>query len=207
MNQQLFENFLGEVKERHFINRKSPVMNEADLKELGVAFCKIGDVICGRKYDFMQTKNDIKRLVYWTYNQAIENDNNLKGFLIRGLTGRGKTLLIEILQEFFKLSTHSYSIGCKEYPFVLTIIGARVLALEYANNHSCDIIEKYSTMPILCVDDIGSEPDKSSSFGNKCSVVSEILCNRADRKLITFATTNVSKLSEVYDDRVCSRLN
>ena len=202
----IFDNFIEEIKARYELRRTDPHLAPEQFASANAYFVKIAAAICGKTYDITETAKTINRLVHWAYNESIDDIDCKKGFLLRGETGRGKTLLMYALREFLKVHQHTYKIGDRNCGMSMCIVSARNIAFEYAQQSDEDVIAKYSRNVCLCIDDLGSEPMLSSNWGNKCSVVSEILANRAESKLITFATTNVSKLSECYDDRIVSRL-
>lgn len=200
------DNIIKDIKSRYQLRRISPFLEEQIYPVANRIFVDMASAICGKPYDTSETATIINRLVHWTYNASIDGIDCNKGFLLRGETGRGKTLLMYALKEFLQYEAHWYFIGGKRYRIDLNIVSARNIAFEYAQQGEENIIEKYSRMPCLCLDDLGSEPPLSSNFGNKCSVASEIIANRVESKLITFATTNVPKLSDCYDDRILSRM-
>lgn len=201
-----FNTILDDIRGRYELQRIDDKLNPEAYATAQIVFTKIAGAICGKPYDTTQTAGIIKQLVHWSYNDSINGIDCKKGILLRGDTGRGKTLLMYALREFLQIDSHKYKIGGKEYGLALNIVSARNIAFEYAQQSDCDVIAKYSHIACLCIDDLGAEPMLSSNWGNKCSVVSEILANRCEKKLITFATTNVNKLSEKYDDRIVSRL-
>lgn len=199
---------LNEIRMHIIPRRKDAILDEQGHVNLCTLMVRIMEQLSGKPYDYRYTKNAIKRLVDWSYGVSRDGDDVLKGYLLRGQTGRGKTLLVRALIEMLRTvepDKHLYTVNGKVYGFMMNMASAREIAFEYTTN--VNTIEKYSSMAMLCIDDIGAEPMSNSNFGNKCSVVTEILCNRADRKLITFATTNVAKLADIYDDRVISRMN
>lgn len=203
-----FENILKDIKSRYQWRRISPILEEASYKTANDLFIKTASLVGRQPYDSTATSEIINRLVHWTYNTSIDGIDCNKGFLLRGNTGRGKTLLMLALQEFLKFEEHYYIVGKHQYRINLTIVSARDIAFQYNNMQGdADIIGRYAKEPCLCIDDIGSEPQLSSNYGNKCSVVSEILERRDRDRLLTFATTNLPKLEERYDDRIMSRMH
>ncbi len=197
---------IGDIKSRYELRRVSSFLEPNKYPTAINLFVSMASAVCGKEYDQTHTADIINKLVHWTYDTSVDEIDCRKGFLIRGETGRGKTLLMYALKEFVQYDSNWYIVGGKRYRLELSIASARNIAFEYAQQSEGSVIAKYSRIPCLCIDDLGSEPMLSSNYGNKCSVVSEILANRAETKLLTFATTNVARLSECYDDRIISRM-
>lgn len=201
-------NILKNIRAHYEFRRISPVLESKMYPKANCLFVEMASAICGKDYDTTYTAEIINRLVRWVYNSPIDGIDCNKGFLLRGETGRGKTLLMYALKEFLQYEAHRYEVGGKRYRIDLEIVSARNIAREYAQQSEESIINKYSyRVPCLCIDDLGSEPMLTSNYGNKCSVVSEILANREQGRLLTFATTNLPSLGEFYDDRILSRMH
>ncbi len=198
---------IGDIRSRYELKRISSYLQPDKYDTANSLFASMASAICGKDYDCRNTASIINKLVHWTYNTSVDDIDCTKGFLIRGETGRGKTLLMYAMKEFLQYDSHWYIVGGKRYRLEMSIASARNIAFEYAQQSEENVIARYSRIPLLCIDDLGSEPMLSSNYGNKCSVVSEILANRAETKLLTFATTNVARLSECYDDRIISRMH
>ena len=67
-------------------------------------------------------------------------------------------------------------------------------------------------MPIICIQDLGSEQMESLYMGNRENVIRRMIEYRGDRTdMLTLITSNLpmahQKLEEKYGDRVVSRLN
>lgn len=70
-------------------------------------------------------------------------------------------------------------------------------------------LERYRTIPILFLDDVGGEADSVNYMGNRILPVTEILLERYDSRAVTIITGNLSDkgLADRYGVRVADRLN
>lgn len=70
-------------------------------------------------------------------------------------------------------------------------------------------LERYKTIPILFLDEVGVEADSVNFVGNRILPVTEILLERYDSRAVTIITGNLSDkgLSDRYGVRVADRLN
>lgn len=148
--------------------------------------------------------NEVDKLVDWLYCKSMFDTDYNKGILIKGTTGKGKTFLMDVFSDFCRLDEPQYvSFGEKRNVRPIKA-NARQIAIEFSNN-GLEGIERYFEINSLFIDDIGAE-QKSNFYGNKVSVITEILDRREERNLLTFGTTNCDKLTEIYDDRTVSRI-
>lgn len=158
---------------------------------------------------------------YFTFNAKFEirksinlldkehNFDLMKGILLMGNVGSGKSLIMRIFWE-----SQLRRFGLKT---------CRQISKEYANG-GYKAVEKYGDKAVhlktnqdivkahLCLDDLGSEKNEKF-YGNESNVLAELIQDRYDHfvkhKLITHFTTNLTpeELSIAYGDRVISRLN
>ena len=81
----------------------------------------------------------------------------------------------------------------------------------------CDVwtetgnVSAYKTAPMLCIQDLGNEPQEALYMGNRLDVARYIIEYRGDSHAeLTFITSNLRMggdiLKERYGDRVASRL-
>ncbi|TAG40622.1 MAG: AAA family ATPase [Cytophagia bacterium] len=135
--------------------------------------------------------------------------NPMKGILLYGNIGTGKTTLMRLMQE----APHAS----------FAIESAQEIINEYAAD-GVQVIEKYSRLIYnnntasryfgnreigLCIDDIGTETE-AANFGNRKNVVAEILSMRYAQLHgpTTHLTTNLTpaELKEAYGARIYDRL-
>ena len=151
--------------------------------------------------------------------------NLLKGILLTGPIGTGKTTLMTLLSFLSpksalshppSLSPHrSFALkSCRDVTFEFLKEGHQVIQ-KYSNQSFASTypVDYDLKKPIIyCFDDLGTESGALKHFGNTCNVIGEILLSRYDhflaRKMLTHATTNLSasELEACYGNRVRSRM-
>lgn len=139
---------------------------------------------------------------------AIVQGNLVKGIYLAGNTGSGKSLALQTLSIYRRIDN------------ILIDINGETVNLSYRPirvDEICDIyaktgdIAKYKRMPILCLQDFGSEPLEAQYMGNRLNVIQQLIEYRGDRHdLLTLISSNLSinnpKVHERYGSRVVSRL-
>lgn len=131
------------------------------------------------------------------------------GIYIAGNSGSGKSWAMEIMSAYTIIDDVQITIGetrrCLRWPNVR----ADIICEEYTKT---GLYEKYKKMPIICIQDLGSEQMESLYMGNRENVIRRMIEYRGDRTdMLTLITSNLpmahQKLEEKYGDRVVSRLN
>ena len=176
------------------------IMLENALK----AFDKIANARLENKNQKFVMCNEVEKLLDWLYVQHKYDTDYNKGILIKGTTGKGKTFLFDVFSDFCKIDNPQYLSNGKTRNVRPIKVNARQIASEFTKD-GWEGIEKYFSINSLFIDDIGAE-QQSNHYGNKISAITEILDRREERNLLTFATTNYNKLSDIYDDRTVSRI-
>ncbi len=122
----------------------------------------------------------------------------LKGILLSGPVGCGKTSLMKLLKHIVP-HRRSYSIiPCRNIVFSFGHLGYKA-------------IEDFGSSQFFCFDDLGVEPP-GRYYGQDCNVMGEVLLSRYDfyleTKIHTHATTNLNadELESRYGTRVRSRM-
>lgn len=128
-----------------------------------------------------------------------------KGIYIAGPTGTGKSLCMKVFSSFAKALGIQYEVGGKMLYMDFAFYRSDLICDDYAKEGD---LQKYKQMPILCIEDLGSENPETLYMGNRRNVIQGILEARGDRALqLTCATSNIpiDRLGDVYGDRVQSR--
>lgn len=130
-----------------------------------------------------------------------------KGIILAGSTGPGKTKTFETMRLYSQIDNVFYLRSGKQIKLEFKIFNSRQIVSDYVNN-GFDGIEKYSFYPNICIDDLGTESREAKYFGTNLNCIEEIIERRYLKGLITHISTNfpLDKMSELYSDRVYSRL-
>ena len=133
-----------------------------------------------------------------------------KGIYLCGPTGTGKSLALEVLNEFVRIDNPTVRVAGKVKPLVWACYRAEDIWEDVSRHDSA--LEFYKKMPILCIQDLGSEPASEAIYmGSRREPLRQILEYRGDRNdLITIISSNYPIFDPVmqqrYSDRVLSRL-
>ena len=158
----------------------------------------------------VQAEKDSKHVWNQLLKYAMNDKNDINndvGIGLIGRTGSGKTITMHVLSDIIQNNNIKYMKGDKEACFKYHLIPARRLAGKYSEE-GYKVIEMYSNLNIICIDDLGAEETISKHFGQSLNVIEEFIENRYSNNLITHFTSNLKpeKIHEVYGDRVYSRL-
>jgi len=137
----------------------------------------------------------------------VKGDVN-KGIYIAGTVGSGKSWAMEILAGYALLIRNMVKFGDEERPLCWKGVRAATICDEYASK---GVFDKYKNLPILCIQDMASEPGESLFMGNRMNVLRQILEYRGDQTdMMTLITSNLpinhKGITTIYSDRVASRL-
>lgn len=166
------------------------------------------------------------QLVKWLYAdetmQALDPDaaqqkrakqipgNLTSGIYIAGATGTGKSWAMEILNILADVDEPKIQLGASERSMHFRCYRAEDI-WEQATN-SDEGIAQFKTAPILCIQDLGSEPISDAvRMGARREPLRQILEARGDRNdLVTLITSNFGisapEIERRYTNRVVSRL-
>lgn len=132
------------------------------------------------------------------------------GIYIAGATGTGKSWALEILNTFADVDEPKVQLGNETRSIHYGCYRAEDI-WERATT-SDEGIAQFKKMPILCIQDLGSEPVSDAvRMGTRREPLRQILEARGDRNdLITLITSNFGisapEIEKRYTDRVVSRL-
>lgn len=127
------------------------------------------------------------------------------GMMLRGYIGTGKTTMMLAVRDVLKITQK----------LTLEVKDAREIA-NAGRNGGDAYLKELAGLPLLGIDDLGTEPQTVKNYGNDLSPVAELLTERYNRRLFTIITTNlavktgedgvaVDELKEVYGERLYDR--
>lgn len=138
---------------------------------------------------------------------AVQGDP-CKGIYIAGPTGTGKSWALEVMSDYCLVDNPVVELDRKRALLRWRGVRADMICDTYTEEGS---LRRYKDRPVLCVQDIGSEPEEAMYMGNRVRPLREVLESRGDRAgLITLLTSNLpftgQKFRDRYGERVVSRL-
>lgn len=136
----------------------------------------------------------------WVYNQPTST------LLLTGGVGNGKTTILRTINDLINLKKFE-TVGGNEsggQPVTCQFWNAKELFAELQNKQQFD---KISRLPVLAIDDFGTEPVEYMAFGNATNPLTDLLFKRYERMNTTLITSNLSSKSmkEKYDERLTDR--
>lgn len=177
----------------------------------------------GRFYNYNFKIDDGNRFLYenlirWVHGdvdfvctdyltQKPTQGNLKKGIYVSGEIGTGKTLALIVMAVYTEIDKVKFYQDGKEHRLRWEVISADSICEQYEKTGDIEVFKK---MPVLCIDDLGSETTENLYMGNRRNVLKSILEYRFDVNKLTLITSNLpfdSKLLQnAYGDRVVSRL-
>lgn len=161
-----------------------------------------------------------ENLIYWVmgdsrmkaygFNGSTVKGDVKKGIYLGGPVGTGKTTATEILSKLV------YALGIKikigdDTPISLKWKSCRTdyIVSQFIRNGEVDDIKRE---PVICFQDLGTEPLEALYMGNRTNVMKQIIEYRGDhRETLTLFTSNLNindpALVTMYGERAVSRLN
>lgn len=132
------------------------------------------------------------------------------GIYISGNTGTGKSWALELLNIFADIDMPKVKLGEKTVNIHFESVRAEYIWERCTEDDKA--LNRYKTTPILCIQDLGSEPiGEAVRMGTRREPLRQIIEARGDRDdLITLITSNHTicspEIEKRYTDRVVSRL-
>jgi DNA replication protein DnaC len=79
--------------------------------------------------------------------------------------------------------------------------------VSVAKNQERADLKRFYNIEILAIDDLGTEPRESISYGDYITATTDIILHRYDRQLTTLCTSNLvaKEIANYYDERVADR--
>lgn len=146
----------------------------------------------------------IKQVAQW-----LSQPQGRPGLLLMGTCGNGKTTLMTALCNLMKLMDDwKRSEQCGGYAIRTGMVSAcDLIALCHDSKSYHERLHRFEQADILCIDDLGEEPQDIMSYGSKLTPVIDVLMYRYDRRKTTLITTNLRprEISDKYGERIADR--
>lgn len=185
-------------------------MNPEDLKEVFIAIgntilVENGEKILNEDDEWIDRPFEVDKFntdqidqisYYLTDDKRFSKDQN-KALMLMGSVGSGKSMLIEISRRSFAYLSRK----------MFQIIPAMKIASAYADN-DIDTKNIANNTGVLCIDDMGCEPQTVKHYGTEYSPIIEVIHFRYINRRPTFVTTNLdaNEIEDYYDARIRNRL-
>lgn len=157
--------------------------------------------------------NHIADIARW-----LTSDDTTFGLFLCGNRGNGKTTLVKAMKSLYNYlhSDEGYSTREDRFPsYGFEIITAKelvLLAKSYNNrtrDNASDVgrYKRLRDVEVLCIDDLGTEPRDSLSYGDYVNAAMDIVNYRYEEQLCTMATSNLAadEIRQYYDERFADR--
>lgn len=135
--------------------------------------------------------------------------NLAKGIYVAGPTGTGKSFVLDLFSMYCMID--QIQVGFNGENLCLSWTASTYRSDEICEEYTrTGTIERFKKLPLLSIQDVGSEPSESIYMGNRMDVIRQILESRGNRNdQITLMSSNHSfkAMAKRYGDRVVSRLH
>lgn len=127
------------------------------------------------------------------------------GMLLCGGVGNGKSTFVKAFQQLLN-QLCLRSDGCRDF-WKIRILDARTIAYMCKSDYAG--WEELARLPMLAIDDLGTEPVEIQDYGNILAPIVDLLSRRYDSQLFTIVTTNLQprEIRARYGDRIADRFN
>lgn len=148
----------------------------------------------------------------------LTSDSPKFGLFLCGKQGNGKTTLAKALRTVYQF-VHSDETTRRDtverfIPGFDFVSARELVRLAKAYNNptrdNAEMAARYRRLrdvEILCIDDLGTEPVESMSYGDFVNAAMDMIGHRYDEQLCTIATSNLApgEISKYYDERFADR--
>ena len=137
--------------------------------------------------------NDAVKSYANTIAEWLTGDSSKFGLLLCVNVGNGKSTIVKAFQQLLN-QLNLRSEDNRDY-WKIRIIDARTAA--YLCKSDYREWEELGRLPMLAIDDLGTEPLEIEDYGNIMSPMVDLLTRRYDKQLFTIVTTNLSRRKSV----------
>lgn len=142
----------------------------------------------------------------WSMARWLTGTSSKFGALLCGECGNGKSTFLKAFQQL--LNYHRYP----NKNFNGEVYGMRIVdtkEIVYLYKESYRDYAKLQRLPMLGIDDLGTEPAEVMDYGNIITPVVDLITRRYEEQAFTLITTNLQpkQIRERYGGRIADRLN
>lgn len=121
-----------------------------------------------------------------------------------GMCGNGKTTWLKAIRTLINSLNLRHPQTNSSYS--VSLWNARELAYRCKDEYQ--EWARIARLPILAIDDFGTDPKEIISFGNCLTPMIDLITKRYEEQLFTLFTTNLtfSQIKEKYEERIADRL-
>lgn len=153
-------------------------------------------------------KGVIINLLKYAHNEPFEcvkgQGDLRKGIYLAGPKGTGKSMMMNILAQYLDLLNVLYKFQTERL-FTYIRVGCNYVSDYYKEVGDTSF---YVNQPLICFQDLGTEPKSTNSYGTSIGVMEKIIQDRGDRYgQVTHFTSNYLIDDLIYDSRIRSRLH
>ncbi len=180
------------VKYLYEYSNLSPLMKEHTFDKFDLSMYPDGE-------DSLFARSNAEAILENCKKFVAENEwKNGKNLYIYGETGVGKTFLCgSIASELIKTGVHVM------YQTAFNVVSA-LEENKFKNTDNNDVVDLYYNIPVLIIDDLGTEFSTSFTSAVLFDVINSRLCNR--KSTIISSNLSLAELGKQYSPRVESRI-
>ena len=148
--------------------------------------------------------NSGRRATEITATSPEDYDSEKFGLFFSGMCGNGKTTWLKAIRTLINSLNLRHPQTNSSYS--VSLWNARELAYRCKDEYQ--EWARIARLPILAIDDFGTDPKEIISFGNCLTPMIDLITKRYEEQLFTLFTTNLtfSQIKEKYEERIADRL-
>lgn len=145
-------------------------------------------------------RQQIDRMASW-----LTGKDSKFGLLLCGECGNGKTTLVKAFRSL--LNTLHLRNDWRNETWGMEMLNAKDITRLCKDNWR--EWQRLCRVPMLAIDDLGTEPTEIMDYGNTLNPVIDLLAKRYDEQLFTIITTNLTpeQIHAKYGARIADRFN
>ena len=183
------------------------------VRQLGGELCDTFRIDADNEFCYTNTLRWLFGHPFWAINPNTHETapgDHARGLFIAGPCGSGKSLLLAILSHLAGYYNIEYKFNGENRALAWKEQRADELCNKFMLE-GAEIASRAKTANVLCINDMGSEPQEQLCMGNRIGLIRQIIEARGDMAgQFTLISSNYgildAEMEEKYGDRVISRL-